>query len=90
MIYCQCENARIWETPNLLTDADRSTNTKKKLFLWGAVVVQRYRETDGHRDGGMEKWTDKEEGGGITFHMSTLNISPVTFPCSVIQCNPQV
>ena len=77
LIYCQCFIFRRWETPNILTDADRSTNTKKKKLLCGGGTVrtdvQRYRQTDGH--------TDRRRGGGSHF-----TCQPITCDMSV-QCN---
>ena len=57
-----------------MTDEDRSTNTKIKLFWGGGDVwtdVQWYGQTDGH--------TDQRRGGGVTFHISTCDMS--------VQCN---
>ena len=74
LIYCRCLIFQIWKTPNISTDADRSTNTKKNCG--GGTVrtdVQRYRQTDGH--------TDRRRGGGSHF-----TCQPITCDMSV-QCN---
>ena len=79
LIHCQCKNSRIPETPNLLSDADRSTNTKIKLFLGGGDIRTEVR-TNGRTYG-----QTKGRGG----HISHVTISPVACQCSAMQCNLQ-
>ena len=76
--------ASIWETPNLLSDADRSTITKKNymyFFLGGGTYIRTHGRTYGRTYGG----TDGQRG-----HMSPVNISPITRQCSAMQWSPPI
>ena len=75
--------SRIRETANLSSDADRSTNTKKKTFLGGRDIQTEVR-TNGRTNGRTYGQTKGREG-----HISHVNISPVTYQCSAMQSNLQ-
>ena len=64
----------IRETPNLSTDADRSPNTKKKLFFGG-------RRTYGH----TEVWTNGRTYGW-TKERTHFTCQDITW-CMSVQCN---
>ena len=74
LIYSQCKNSRIRETPNLSTDADRSPNTKIELFFGG-------RRTYGH----TEVWTNGRTYGR-TKGRTHFTCQDITWYMSV-QCN---